>query len=172
MSQSSRQSRGGAGRAAGTPELKPGKALDLLTEKVENWAQSYRRLDEPERWGTDFESKFQRDAASLAGRCSQAARRFEGRDWGLAIALWLAIGVVVWVFSVFVMQLDGSWPIIFGVFAALIAAVGIWQSYVETTSEKRAADKLAKHEQWLLGVTRKNATKILTERAAARGAAR
>lgn len=155
-------------RPSGQPELKPGKALDLLTEKVEKWAQSYRHLDEPDRWDTDFQAKFQDDAAALARRSTAEARRFEARDWFLAILLWALIGGIVWVFSFLVMQLEGTWPIIFGVFALLVAIVGIWQSYTETTSEKRAADKLAKSEQWLLGVTRKAANRILTQRAAAR----
>lgn len=172
---SQRNSAGASARSSsgsGTPELKPGKALDLLTEKVEKWAGNYRKLGEPERWEPDFEAKFARDAADLASRSSASARRFVARDWVLAIVLWGMIAAIVWVFSLFVMQLEGAWPIIFAVFAVLIAAVGIWQSYMEVTSEKRAADKLAKNEQWLLGVTRKTANRILTQRAAASGPSR
>ncbi|GGA76704.1 hypothetical protein GCM10011490_29340 [Pseudoclavibacter endophyticus] len=155
--------------ASREPELKPGKALDLLTEKVEKWATSYRRLDEPERWESDFEARFRREAAELARRSTAEARRFEARDWFLAVILWALIAVMVWLFSVFVMQLDGVWPLVFAAFAVLVGAVGVWQSYLEVTSEKRAAGKLAKNEQWLLGVTRKTANRLLSQRAAARG---
>lgn len=153
----------------GVPELKDGQALDRLTERVEAWARSYSRLSERERWDADFADRFQAPAADLARRTTPAARRFGARDWVLAIAVWVFIAGAVYVFSFYVMQLDGVWPSIFAVFAVLIAAVGVWQSYLEVTSTKREADKLAKKEQWLLGVTRKTAHRILGERAAAKG---
>lgn len=158
-------------RPSGVPELKDGQALDRLTERVERWATSYKHLDDPARWDTDFQTKFEPDASDLARRATAEARPFAGRDWVLAIALWGVIGGIVWIFSTFVMALDGTWRVVFAIFAALLAAVGIWQSYLEVTSEKRVADKLAKKEQWLLGVTRKVANRILGERAAAKGIA-
>lgn len=150
------------------PELKDGQALDRLTERVESWARSYRFLDDPDRWDTDFAAKFEREAGDLARRATPEPRPFAARDWLLALVLWGLIAGTVWVFSYYVMQLDGTWPIIFAVFAVMIAAVGIWQSYLEVTSEKRYTEKLAKKEQWLLGVSRKASHRIFAERQAKR----
>ena len=150
------------------PEMKDGQALDRLTEHVESWARSYRHLDDPDRWDGDFAAKFESEANDLARRSTPRARPFAARDWILAIVLWGLIAGTVWVFSYYVMQLDGTWPIVFAVFAVLIAAVGIWQSYLEVTSEKREADKLVKKQQWLLGVTRKVSHRVFAERHAKR----
>lgn len=157
-------------RRAGLPELKDGQALDRLTERAERWARSYRHADDVERRERDFAERFEGEAADLARRSTGAARPFEPRDWVVAIVLWCLIGAVVWLFSVFAMSLDDTWRIVFAIFAALIAAIGVWQSYLEVTSERRAADRLAKKERWLLGVSRKAAERIFAERAATRGA--
>lgn len=150
------------------PEMKVGKALDLMIEKVEAWAKSYKWPDQPEKWEPAFEQKFQPEAQILARRSTATPRRFEAKDWVLGIVLWGIIAACVWVFSFFVMQLDEMWPWVFAAFAVLIAAVGIWQSYQEVTSEKRAADKLAKNEQWLLGVSRKTVARVMATRIAKR----
>lgn len=153
---------------AGGPELKDGQALDRLTESVEKWARSYNRLDDAERWDEDFRNRFASSAKTLARKSTPEARPFGVRDWVLAVVLWLAIGAFVFIGSILLMQLDGTWRIVFAVFAGLIALVGIWQSYLEVTSAKRAADKLAKKEEWLLAVSRKSMTRILNERLARR----
>lgn len=151
---------------AGVPEFKDGQALDRLSTEVEQWARSYSRLRDESRWDDDFESRFQPRAADLARRSTPAARSFEARDWILGVAVWALLGALVFVFSVFAMQLDATWQLVFAGFAVLVAAVGLWQSYLEVTSVKRAADKLARKEQWLLGVTRKRARQVLEQRAA------
>ena len=153
-------------RPAGVPELKDGEALDRLTKAVEQWAKRYRHADDPERWDADFAERFGTEAKDLARRSTAKARRFTVRDGVLAVIVWGLLAGVVFVFSTFVMQLDAAWQAVFAGFAVLIAAVGIWQSYLEVTSAKRAADKLAKKEQWLLGVTRKSMHRVLAERAA------
>ncbi|KAB1656895.1 hypothetical protein F8O01_09635 [Pseudoclavibacter chungangensis] len=149
--------------------MKDGQALDRLTENVETWAKSYRHVDDEERWERDFLAKFDSQAADLARRSTASTRSFGARDWILAVVFWSFLAFVVFIGSVLLMQLEGTWRIVFAVFAALIAAVGIWQSYLEATSVKRHADKLEKKREWLLGVTRKVMTRTLVERRTARG---
>lgn len=150
--------------------LRDGAALDRMTERVEAWAASYARLDDASRWDADFERKFQPLAAALAERATPPARRFQARDWALAIVLWTVISGAVFTFSVLVMRLEGAWLPVFGAVAVTIAIVGVRQSYLEVSSERRVTAKRARKEQWLLEVTRKIMRGKLRERAARRDA--
>lgn len=149
-----------------TERLSDGKALDRLTEQAEQWAKSYGGVSDESKWEPAFTSKFERVAASLARQCTEPARRFTARDWILGIILWLTIAAIIFVLSVFVLALETTWTIAFGIFAVLVAIVGLWQSYLETTSEKRAGTKLQKKEEWLMAVSKKAAMRILAARQA------
>lgn len=145
--------------------LSDGKALDAMTTDAEAWARKYRpAAGGEEAWGRDFDARLGRRADELAAASTAPARRFRARDWVLAVLLWLVIGMAVFVFSVAVMQLSGTWTIIFGVFAILVAAVGLWQSWAETTSAARAEKRLAKKRRWLADVSRKSAFDIIRAR--------
>lgn len=147
--------------------LKDGEAMDMLTERAERWAAKYKQLSDPERWRSDYDEYFTAPALRLAERCTLAARAFGPKDWILAFVLWFLIGGTVFLASNFLMQLEPTWQIVFAVFAVLIAAVGIVQSYLETTSEKRAVKRLAAKHEWLLNVSRKAALATLSSRAGA-----
>ena len=153
--------------ADGRP-MPDGKALDEIIEASEKWARSYRRLEEPEEtWKADYEARQAGLIDRLAEQTTAPARPFQARDWILAIVLWLLIAMAVFVFSVVVMSLSGTWTIVFGVFALLIAAVGVVQSYRETTSGPRAAKRLAATRERIEGVGRRAALDLLRERAGA-----
>lgn len=144
-----------------------GKALDEMTEAAEAWARKAKLPEGGEdAWRRAFDERLGGRADQLAAKSTQPARPFEPRDWILALILWLLIGMAVFVFSVFVMQLQGTWTIVFGAFAILLAGVGIWQSWSETTSERRAAQRLEKKRAWLMDVSRKAAFDILRGRSA------
>lgn len=149
--------------------LRDGDALDRMTEGVEAWAASYRPSADESRWEADFERRFAPLAAELAERSTPEARPFRAGDWVLAIALWAAIAGAVFSFSLLLMRPEGLWVPIFGAVALGIAVVGIRQSRLELSSERRVAEKRAKKEQWLLGVTRKTMIRRLRERRAAEG---
>ncbi|WP_371029374.1 hypothetical protein [Pseudoclavibacter sp. JSM 162008] len=147
--------------------LKDGEAMDLLTDRAEHWAAQYRNLSDPDRWRADYDAHFAAPALQLAKRCTLGARKFGARDWILALVLWFLIGGTVFLASNFLMQLEPTWQIVFAVFAGLIAVVGIVQSYLETTSEKRATKRLAAKNEWLLNVSRKAAMATLNSRSGA-----
>ena len=150
------------------PASKPmadGAALDQMTEAAEAWARKYRNLEGGEDdWRRDFDERHAARAEQLAEASTAPARPFAARDWILGIVLWLLIAAAVFVFSVLVMQLQGTWTIVFGVFALLIAGVGLWQSYAETSSATRAATRLEKKRSWLMDVSRKAAFDVLRGR--------
>ncbi|WP_068492926.1 hypothetical protein [Pseudoclavibacter helvolus] len=147
--------------------LKDGEAMDLLTDRAERWAGKYKNLSDPERWRSDYDEHFTAPALQLAKRCTLEARPFGAKDWILAFVLWFLIGGTVFLASNFLMQLEPTWQIVFAIFAALIAVVGIVQSYLETTSEKRAAKRLSAKHEWLLNVSRKAALATLNSRSGA-----
>ncbi|PPG04265.1 hypothetical protein C5E06_05590 [Pseudoclavibacter sp. RFBI5] len=147
--------------------LKDGEAMDMLTDRAERWAAKYKNLSDSERWRSDYDEHFDAPALQLAKRCTLEARPFGVKDWILALVLWFLIGGTVFLASNFLMQLEPTWQIVFAVFAVLIAVVGIMQSYLETTSERRAAKRLAGKKDWLLSVSRKAAMATLSSRAGA-----
>lgn len=148
------------------PTLKDGQALDRLTERTEEWARSYGRIRDESRWADDFDARFAKQADSFAEQCTPAARRFTARDWILAIVLWAMIAMIVFVGAVVLLSLQGTTTLVFLAFAVLVGVVGLWQTYLETTSEARAAKKLEKKREWLYSVSRKAAMSILQQRAA------
>ncbi|MDJ1371853.1 SdpI family protein [Gulosibacter molinativorax] len=142
----------------GLPTLKDGQAVDQLSDRAERWAKKYKNQSDEKQFLVDFDAKFRPEAAKLAAQCTVGARPFGLKEWIIAVPLWLILGAIVFFGSVLLMQPTGVWFWVFLVVAVLIAIVGIAYVYYDTTSEKRAAKRLADKVDWLLGVSRKTAT--------------
>lgn len=139
----------------------------MLTDRAERWAGKYKNLSDPERWRSDYDEHFTAPALQLAKRCTLEARPFGAKDLILAACALVPHRRHGLPRLELLMRLEPTWQIVFAIFAALIAVVGIVQSYLETTSEKRAAKRLSAKHEWLLNVSRKAALATLNSRSGA-----
>ncbi|WP_066081273.1 hypothetical protein [Pseudoclavibacter albus] len=146
--------------------LSDGQAFDRMIEQSEKWAKRTSIPKDESSWRSHFTTSNAALLDELTSRSTASARRFTAKDWILGIVLWIIIAMTVFVLSVFLMQLSGTTTIIFGVFAILIAIVGFWQSYQETSSERRAERRMERKRAQLVEIGWKRAERILTDRAA------
>ncbi|KAB1642676.1 hypothetical protein [Gulosibacter chungangensis] len=153
--------RSGGGSASGVPLMKDGEAVDRLSDRVERWAKKFQRANDEEGFLEGFEAKFRPEAEELARQCTPPARPFGLKEWIIAVPLWLILGAIVFVLSLLVMQPTGIWLWLFAAVGVLIAIIGIGYVYFDTTSEKRAAKRLADKTEWLLGVARRTGTDLI-----------
>lgn len=151
------------------PELKDGEAADRFAAQVERWARGYRNLDDEAQLRNDYGAKFRPEAERLATACTAPARVFEARDWVLAVLLWAIIAGGVLLGSILLMKPEPLWFWVFVGVAVAIFGIGLALVYRDTTSEKRAQQRLREKTNWLIGLGLRAAEKVVRERRAKRG---
>lgn len=147
-----------------TPILKDGAALDRLSDAVERWAKKYPHPEDQDARHTAYREKFLPQAHKLAAQCTPGPRSFTGKDWILAVLLWLIIAGAVLALSVLFMQPAGGWFWFFVAVAVVIFVAGIATVWFETASPARARAKYASKVEWLLGAAERTGNSILNER--------
>lgn len=147
--------------------LRDGEAMDQMLTESDRWAKRYKITGDEHDWVAAFDAHHEPIATRLAMQSTQEARPFTARDWVLAAFVWVLMGMIVFAGSVILMNLQGTLTIIFGVFAVLVAIVGLIATYFETASPARAERRFQRKREWLMRTSRNSAIDIVRSRASA-----
>lgn len=149
------------------PTLKDGAALDQLSDSVERWAKKYPHPEDREARHSAYREKFLPQAQRLAAQCTAGPRPFTGKDWILAVLLWLIVAGTVLALSVLMMQPAGGWFWFFVAVAVVIFVAGLVTVKIETSSPARARAKYASKIEWLLAAAERTGTSVMNARTGA-----